>query len=75
MILSLFVLPICLIGAVVAFLALGITDLVIGLRRVNGKRNTTRIVRGSIFLGVVYLVIAAFIILLFYINLVPIAFM
>jgi len=67
--------PIILIGCMVGFLAAGITDLVYGFRVINGKRNKTRIIRGFIFLGIIYLVVAAFIVLIFYLSLVPIRFM
>ena len=67
--------PIILIGGMVGFLAAGITDLVYGFRVINGKRNKTRIIRGFIFLGIIYLVVAAFIVLIFYLSLVPIRFM
>ena len=67
--------PLIIIIAFIAFLVIGISDLVSGIRKENGKRKVTRIVRGAIFLTIDYAVIAAIIIMIAYISLVPISFM
>ena len=70
-----FIIPVLIIAGFVVFLSLGITDLVMGFRLINGQRNKNRIIRGFIFLGVDYLIVAAIIVLAIYISLVPISFM
>lgn len=70
-----FIGPMFVLGGVIGFLVAGICDLVMGLHKTDGKRNKVRIIRGAIFLSMAYLIIAAFIIMILYIRLVPIAFM